>query len=466
MDDFKNGHYLRGNAIRKEYKDAFHEIGGMIEVLDLKGVELVPIMFAEATPGGPLTAGTYRCLMEEMMYLLQQQLPIDACLVVPHGAGVAEHYEDMDGHWLSALRSVVGDIPIVGTLDPHANVSEVMVKATDALIAYKTNPHVDQRETGKAAARLLLRILKKEIKPVQVLRQAQLAISIEQQNTAIQPCRALYELAGRIEKERNILSVSILLGFPYADVKDMGTAFIVVADNREETAEAALNLLNLRILQTKTDWVGEKKDIQAELPLIAHYQKPVLLLDMGDNIGGGAVGNSAYLLKALEHYKKYRSFVVIYDPAAVVRAKKCQLNEEFNLAFGNEEGIHGGAAYSSRVKLLQITKGKFKEKNPSHGGQQNYDMGDVAIVLTKAGNVVMLNSLRVPPFSLSQLTSFGIEPKDFDVVVAKGVNAPIAAYGPVCPTIIQINTPGDTQADMTMFHYKHRRRPLFPFEIN
>jgi microcystin degradation protein MlrC len=91
-------------------------------------------------------------------------------------------------------------------------------------------------------------------------------------------------------------------------------------------------------------------------------------------------------------------------------------------------------------------------------------MGKIAIVQTGGGNVIMLTSLRVPPFSLRQLTAFGIHPQQFNAVVAKGVNAPIAAYGPVCPTIVQVNTPGVTQADMTRFTYRHRRQPLFPFE--
>ena len=78
----------------------------------------------------------------------------------------------------------------------------------------------------------------------------------------------------------------------------------------------------------------------------------------------------------------------------------------------------------------------------------------------------MLTSLRVPPYSLSQLTSFNINPTDFDVLIAKGVNAPIAAYKSICKAILQVNTPGVTQADMTQFTYQNRRKPLFPFEEN
>ena len=98
LADFQNGHYLKGAAIRKEYQDAHHEIGGMIEVLDQEGMELVPVSFAEATPGGTISSETYEILLREMMDELEKVLPVDACLVVPHGAGVSENFPDMDGH--------------------------------------------------------------------------------------------------------------------------------------------------------------------------------------------------------------------------------------------------------------------------------------------------------------------------------------------------------------------------------
>jgi microcystin degradation protein MlrC len=113
---------------------------------------------------------------------------------------------------------------------------------------------------------------------------------------------------------------------------------------------------------------------------------------------------------------------------------------------------------------MGIYAGKFEEKGPRHGGQLNYDMGTGAVLRTAAGNTVLLHSKRIPPFSLAQLISCNIDPKQYDVIIAKGVNAPIAAYSEVCPTRLQAYTPGSSQADMTQFEYKNRRKPLYPFE--
>jgi microcystin degradation protein MlrC len=461
--DFGNGHWLTGPDIAKEYGTAHHEIGGMMEVLDQEDIACIPAMYAEATPGGMVTAEAYGLLLGQMMRELDKIWPVDGCLVVPHGAAVSETYRDMDGHWLSLLREKLGKgKPIIGTLDPHANVSPLMVSSSDALIAYKTNPHIDQRQTGREAARLMISFLRGTVKPVQVLVQIPLAISIEQQYTGNDPCKSLYSFADELSRQPGILSVSILLGFPYADVQEMGSAVIVVSDNRRDEALSMAGKLERYVIDHRKDFVGEKMDITASLSLLAHSPGPVLMLDMGDNIGGGAPGNSMFLLDALEGYGKCRYFICLYAPQMVVHAARHRIGDLCDISISPSEDAPNSRTI--RVRVLQLTDGKFSEPDARHGGQANYDMGEIAIVSTNNGSVIMFMSFRIPPFSLRQLTSFGILPDGFDVLVAKGVNAPIAAYAPVCPTIIKVDTPGITRADMTLFKYRNRRKPLFPFE--
>jgi microcystin degradation protein MlrC len=462
LTDFKKGHWLFGDDIIQEYKDAYHEIGGMIEVMERERIELIPVMYAEATPGGMITSKTYAVLIEKMMEALDRILPVDGCLVVPHGAGVSEMCADMDGHWLNLVRERVGmGVPVIGTIDPHANVTSLMVTSTNGLIAYKTNPHIDQRSVGKEAALMLARYLRNEIKPLQELIQVPLAISIEQQYTGKDPCKGLYNYVRDLEDGKDILSISIVLGFPYADVREMGSSVIVITDGDRDLALETGKKAEKYILERKEFFVGRKKDISAVLPLLADSKKPVLMLDMGDNVGGGAPGNSTFLLEELENFGKCKFFVCLFDPEAVKQSSTHTLGDNFLIRLTNSD-LDPGLVIS--VSLVYTGDGKFKESDPRHGGQVNYDMGKIAIVSTGKGNVIMLTSQRIPPFSLQQLTSFNILPTVFDVIVAKGVNAPIAAYKEVCPTIIQVNTPGVTQADMTLFNYKNRRVPLFPFE--
>lgn len=461
---FQKGRYMKGDDILKEYREAHHEMGGMIEVLEKEDVEIVPILYAEATPGGTITSDTYDSLWQDLMASVEKALPLDGLMVAPHGAGVSESYRDMDGHWLSGIREMLGkQIPIVGTLDLHANVSPLMVSSTDALVSYRQNPHVDQRARGKESANLMVRHLRGDIKLTQALVQAPLAISIEQQLTADEPCRSLYQYAHELSEQEGIVSLSIQLGFPYADVQEMGTSIIVVSDNDPALALTTGEKLRDYIIAHKQDFVGEKTSVSASLAQAENSPKPVLLLDMGDNIGGGSPGNSICILEELERQKKLTYFLCLYDPAAVQEAEKCQQGDSYTLDITGscgEENRH----YHVEVKLVSMSDGAFQEKEPRHGGQVNYKMGRTAIVVTKAGSIIMLTSLRTPPFSLQQLLAFDIQPAQFDVIIAKGVNAPIAAYAPVCPTIIQVDTPGVTQADMTRFTFHNRRRPLYPFE--
>lgn len=465
LKDFEKGHLLYGEMIREEYGKAFHEIGGMLEVLDASAFEAVPLVFAEATPSGMISNDTLQYLFEKISCALVENGPFDGILVALHGAAVSESYPDMDGWWLEKLRAIAGDTkPIIGTLDPHANVSQQMIEATNALVAYKTNPHVDQRATGAQAARLMVDTLLGKIKPSQYFYQPPATISIEQQYTSGSPCKELYALAEQAGSERKILSVSILLGFPYADVKEMGSGFIVVTDNDENLAKSTAETLGDYLWDHRADFVGKKISVKEAVDAVEHHAKPVLLLDMGDNVGGGSPGDSTFILEALEGSGKWKSFICIYDPEAVIAASERSPGRKISLVFGGKTDHFHGEPYSAEVTIKTITEGIFKEHQPRHGGQVNFNMGKIAIVETETRTTIMLTSLRIAPFSLNQLISFGIKPEDYDVIVAKGVHAPIAAYKPVCKGFIQVNTEGITKADLTRFSFQNRRKPLYPFE--
>lgn len=464
LKDFEKGHFLKGVEIREEYELAHHEIGGMIEILDQAGMEAVPVFFAEATPGGTITAETFHTLVDEMLDRLAAVLPIDGCMVVPHGAGVSEEYRDMDGYWIQKVREKLGGhIPIVSSLDLHANVSPSMVAATNAMVSYKKNPHIDMRQTGQEAARLMVGTLRKQFNPKQVLIQTPVAISIEQQFTSQEPCLSLYEYAASLAGKEGILSLSILLGFPYADVEEMGTSIIVVADNDPELAYTTGKELESYIYENRNKYVGPKSSVSQALSLAETREKPVLLLDMGDNIGGGSPANNICILEGLLATKSLKYFLCLCDPDVIIQT------ENLNIGETEQVTITGTTAEGIKKLVLRLTlkyrsDGHFQEDSPRHGGQVNYYMGKTVVMETEEGSTIMFTTLRVPPFSLHQLYSCKINPEDYDVIIAKGVIAPLAAYAPVTRSSIQVNTPGVTQADMTMFSHQFRRKPLFPFE--
>lgn len=465
IESFKQNVLLRGEAIRKAFADAHHEVGGFFQGLAEADIEAVPLFAARALPSGTIEASDFEVLTLHMLDAVRVAGPLDGILVAPHGATVSERFPDADGHWLKLLRQQVGkDVPIIGTLDAHANLSPLMVESCQALVAYRSNPHLDQRERGVEAARLLVKTVRQEIAPVMAASYPPLAISIERQCTEEPHLKPLYDAADEQLKIGGVLSNSILLGFPYADVPEMGSAVIVVTDGNEVLADHLAHQLAETMWEMRDELTGEFVSAEQALDQAAELDGPVCLLDMGDNVGGGSSADGTELLAAILARQAGPAFGCLYDPEAVSQAVEAGIGATISLKVGGKTDSIHGAPLNVEVTVLSIHDGKFSEPQPRHGGITEFDQGETVLCKTATGLTLMLTSLRMVPFSLCQLTSCGLQPADFKLLVAKGVNAPIAAYREVCSHFIRVNTAGSTCADMNRLNYQHRRQPLFPLE--
>ncbi len=159
-----------------------------------------------------------------------------------------------------------------------------------------------------------------------------------------------------------------------------------------------------------------------------------------------------------------RSYVCLYDAEAAGQARAAGVGASLTLTMGGKTDELHGQPIQLEVRVRTCHDGPFVDREVRHGGRTHYDMGPTAVVETETGLTISLTSRRFPPGSLGLLTSCGIDPREFQVIVAKGVQAPRAAYEPVCSALIRVNTPGATAADMRKFDYHHRRKPLYPLE--
>ena len=464
---FREELVVSGEGMRERFAGAHHEISGMLHALEELGAEAVPIFAARALPFGVIEKETIERILAMLFGELDKALKagkLDGILVAPHGATVSELYLDVDGHWLSEVRRRVGpDIPIIGTLDPHGNLSPQMVAACDALIAYRTNPHLDQKARGIDAARLMVRTVNGEQQPKMAAAFPPMAINIEKQCSSEEPCNSLYKLADAQLSDERVRFNSIMLGFPYADVVEMGSAIIVVTDGDQPLAQKYADDLARVLWERRREFVGTLISIEAALDRAAGLARPVCLLDMGDNVGGGSPGDGTHLAHAI-HARKMNGLVVLADPHSVKAASEAGAGSRVRIhAGGKTDNLHG-TPLECEVTVAGLYDGKFEEPQPRHGGFTAMDQGPTAVVRTDDGLTLMLTTRRMPPFSLRQLTTFGIRPEEYHVLVAKGVNAPLAAYREVCPSFVRVNTPGCTTADILSLPYKNRRRPMFPFE--
>ncbi|HIM56083.1 MAG TPA: M81 family peptidase, partial [Candidatus Latescibacteria bacterium] len=240
IDLFQRDELMIGDEVRRGYEGGHHQISAFLEGLPAAGIEAVPIFHASTPPSGTITKETCDELVRLMFEALDAAGELDGFLVSPHGAnaGEGDDYRDLDGFWLDKLRQRVGpDRPIICVIDPHANLSARMVDSCNATIAYRSNPHLDQKQRGLEAVRLIARTLNGEIRPVQRAAFPSFGINIERQGTSLWPCLPLYALANRQLERQGVLSNSIVLGFPYADVEEMGSTTIAVTDGDAELAQ-------------------------------------------------------------------------------------------------------------------------------------------------------------------------------------------------------------------------------------
>lgn len=463
---FEQASLTRGEALLRRWSGSRHELGGFLEGAQLYGFQPVPLLATFAIPSGTIEHTAFEELIGTMISDLKSALPLDGLLVALHGATVSEHFPDADGEVLRRLREVLGPtVPIIMTLDLHANVSPQMVAHTNASVFYRSNPHLDQRERGAEAAALMARTLRGEICPVQSIETPPLLISIARQHTEEQPAKGLYDDLQSVLQWPGILSASVAMGFYYADVAEMGVSFLAVADRDAELARRAASWMARRAWERRQDFQGQLPTPEAAVRQ-ARLAKagPVALMDVGDNVGGGSAADSTILIAEVLRQQASNALVVLYDPEAVEACIRAGVRREVDLRVGGKTDRQHGDPVRLQGRVRLIADGLFTETKVRHGGWGDYDQGLTAVVETAQQHTFVLTSRRMAPMSLEQILSLGIKPETKQILIVKGVVAPRAAYAPVAKEVILVDTPGATSVNPANFNFQHRRRPLYPLE--
>jgi microcystin degradation protein MlrC len=351
------------------------------------------------------------------------------------------------------------------TLDLHANVSEQMITQTNGTVMYRSNPHLDQRERGIEAAALMARTMSDEIHPVQAIERPPLLINIAKQHTQEPPARELYEDVQTVMKWPGILSASVAMGFYYADVAEMGASFLAVADGDPALAQKAARWMAHRAWERRGEFQGHLPSPEEAVRMAGQMAKgPVVLMDVGDNVGGGSPGDSTILMAEVLRQQLPNALVILHDPESVQTCVRAGVRQDVNLSVGAKTDQLHGHPIAIRGKVRLISDGLFTETQVRHGGWGKYDQGVTAVVETEQSHTFVLTSLRMAPMSLEQILSLGIQPANKKILIVKGVVAPRAAYEPVAQKVILVDTPGSTSVNPECFDYQYRRRPLYPLE--
>ena len=448
--------------------ETHHEMGGFIQGATQHHYTAYPTLMTSATPAGRVTDDAFDRLTDMLIQHLKAAPKYEGLLLALHGAMVVESYPDGDGEVLRRLREVFGqDLPIVVTLDHHTNVSEQMVAESTALVIYKTNPHIDQRQRGLQAADLMMQILQDGVTPTQALAKPPMLLNILYQNTSAEPMQTILNAAKQLERDPNILVANVAAGYPYADVYEAGPSFVVVTDNSPRLAQGEADRLSDMLWgirgQLTLNLPSAAQAVHRAISLDSSQRSPIILVEIGDNIGGGSPGDSTFILEELLRQRASGFVVVLYDPESVQSCVQAGIGGEVSLRVGGKADNRHGDPVSIQGKVHLIHDGRFVETEPRHGGQRYHNQGLTAVV-TVRDSLVVLTSRRQTPFSLQQLLSLGIEPKSMRMIVVKAAIAYRAAYEPIAGEIIEVDTPGLTAVNPSHFTYHNVRRPLFPLD--
>ena len=272
-----------GDGIIAKYAESQATLAGYIEAAAADAdVELVPLLFFDLTPMGTITAEALETITGRLLMALDDAGPWDAVLLGLHGAAASEVHRDADGEILERVRQLVGSSVAIGvTYDMHANVSSRMIDCADVVNTYMTNPHLDPRLRARQCADMVFGVVRGEINPVMALEKPPLSVNILCQGTSDSPMKELVEKAAEAATRPGVLSVSIAEGFPYADVEEMGMAFLAVTDGDGELAADIAREMAQAAWDVRLDLEGDGVDIDEALQRAAQATAhPVVLLDV------------------------------------------------------------------------------------------------------------------------------------------------------------------------------------------
>ncbi len=465
--EWERGGILRGEEILRVYGASEFSLAGFLERAAREpDVEIVPLLFTTTGPMGYITEDAFEGIVGEMLALLRERGPWDGVLMAQHGAMVAEHIPDADAEVIARVRAVVGaDIPIGVASDLHGNITPRFTDNCTCAVFFRTNPHLDAKERGVECADIVIRTVRGEIRPVQAVETPPLVVNIVQQGTGAEPMRSLMGDINAALRRPGMLSASIVMGYPYADVPGMGMSFLAVHDGDPAQARECARWLARRAWGRRAEFVGETPMPEEALRhAAAHPRHPIVLMDVGDNVGAGSTADGTTLLEAAQRLGVRRYLQSLYDPEAVAACVAAGVGETVTLAVGGKtDDLHGSpVTVTGRVRTL--FEGRWEDPRPTHGGYRHYDAGRTAVLETTDDHTLVLHSIRTGNTSIAEMYAAGVFPEEYQVVVAKGVHSPRAAYEPVAAEVVMVNTPGVATADLSRFAYRHRRRPLFPFE--
>lgn len=447
-------------------QDSDTEVGGMLEACGAENVDVVPLLAARGNSSGPLSRASYDGMKRSMLKRLREAVPVDGVLLSHHGSMAVEDEDDPEGDMAAEIRAIVGSAtPIMMTLDLHGNVTRRMVEATNAILGYETYPHRDSRETGKRAARLLLRTLRGEVKPAMVhVKMPMLLTGFLGSTEGEGPYARLMRRAKEIEREPGVLSVSVFLVGSYLDMTDIGCSTVVVTNDDAPLAEKRAGELARDFFATRADFVPPVVSVSEAVRQGRGIEGgPVLLLDTADTTGGGAAGDSIAAVRGLlEAGVTEPCLAMVVDPQAASRAHEAAVGDSLTVEVGHRLDPKWGRPLRLTGRVTAKLDGRFQYSGGILGGRWA-SMGPSAVIESGPLRLLVM-SLPTYDWKCEQYESAGLDPQAAKFVVVKNMMNFRQGYGGFMKGVFVLDCPGPTPPDMRLLKFRRIRRPMYPMD--
>ncbi len=454
--DFEAYGVYRGDASLKAPQGigAYHAELRRLAALD--GHTIVESLTAIAEPSGPLQRALYEEYRDIILDDLRAALPVDAVQLTLHGAMVADGYEDCEGDLIERVRQIVGpQIPIGAELDLHCHYTARMHRHADIIIAYKEYPHTDTLDRLRELYTLLLQQASGQIRPTTAVVDCRM---IGLWHTTREPMMSFVRRMQSQEGRDGVLSVSLGHGFPWGDVPECGAKLWVVTDNDLPKAQALANQLAAEFRDLRDQTYDPPMPVADALREAVAPPGPVVLADIGDNAGGGAMSDSSFVLRALLDAGIGNVAIgCFWDPGAVSLCQSAGVGTRFALRIGGKCGPMSGDPVDVTVTVQAIV-----DDHSQFGLGVRHPLGTGVWVRTDGGIDIVLITRRSQVLSRECFETLGITLTDKQLIVVKSTQHFHSAFAPIARKILYMGTPGSTSQAFAQMRFTRRDHQFWP----
>jgi len=414
-----------------------------------------------ASPAGKVNQADYEFMRDEVLTQLRAALPLDGVLFGLHGAMVAHGYDDVEGDLLERARAIAGAKCVIGVEhDPHCHMTLKRISNCDIMICYKEFPHTDVADRAEEVLDLVLRTLRGEIRPVMSLYDCR---QIGSYPTTLPLMRGFVDRMTALEGKDGILSVSAVHCFPYADVPEMTSRILVVADRDKAKADALAKRLGEEFVsmrgKTMPQFLSVVDGVKAAMDEPAG---PVVIADPADNAGGGSPTDNTTILRQLIAVKAEGAAIgPIWDPIAVRLCFDAGVGARFPLRIGGKIGPASGQPLDALVEVTALARDCWESFGPTQ-----VPLGNCAAVKIGGaeGVEVVLITKRTQALGLELFSNVGIDPLKRKILVVKSTNHFMAAFRPIAKRVIYVESDGPLARDYRKMVYTKVKRPIWPLD--